>query len=1215
MIAVVRSLWRLRRKILFGAVICLAAFALIGFFAVPPLLRSVLSKQLTAALHRQVTIREVRVNPFALSATVRGLTIAEPAGPEKFVSVEELYVNLEASSLLRRGVVIRELRVAKPFVRLVRKSDQTYSISDLLPAEQSAPKPSTPSRPLRFSVSNISVVNGGADLVDEAAQRSHSVRDLNITVPFLSNIPSYVETFVQPGLSVTINGTRYALQGKTKPFAQSQETSLELKVADLDLPYYLAYVPPELLTFRLPSAKLDTQLAFTFIHKGSDQRLTVQGDVALRQLAVDDRQGNPILRLPRLSVALAEAEPLTRRAHVSKVALDAPELTVVREKGGAINLESLVPRPAEQPHSASTPSAPAAPTALPAVDVDEILLSGGTVRFSDLATHLPFKTILAPLDVRISGLSTRAETKGSYQVTVATEAKETIQLEGGVAVTPLLVEGKVEVKSVPLKKYAPYYSDSVLFDIREGTVSLGSGYRVGLQKDALSLQLEGLAVSLAGLRLRERGAQQDVLSLPRFAVARTAVDLSKRDAIVGEIATGGALIKVSRSRQGEINLLRLVPPTEPAVAAPQSRKEGAPAAPPSAGSATPWRVKVGSLNVAGYRVEVRDEVPAEPVALVIDELSVRARDLSTAQNAPRGKLAVALRLNGNPATVDGSVSLAPIRTDLQVTAQALDLRPFQSYASEKVKVTLTSGQLSTAGKLQVEVAEPAGLQAKYAGELTIGKFAALDRSAAEEVLRWDSLALHELTVSVNPLVVRARKVALADFFARLSVQPNGRLNLQDILAAPTPESPAPPGQAAAAAPSASPQPAVADDHPAAGSPSDIQIEEITLQGGHIQFLDRSLKPNYSATLTEIGGRVSGLSSAEASRADLELRGKLENAAPLEIVGQVNPLKRDLFADIRARFTGMDLSPTTPYAAKYAGYTIEKGKLSFDLQYHIDKRALDSQNKVFVDQFTFGEKVESPTATSLPVKFAVALLKDRNGEIHLDIPVTGSLDDPKFSIWRIVWQVIGNLITKAVTSPFALLGSLVGGGESMQYVEFEPGLIVVSDAGAKKLDQLASALAEKPGLKLDITGHVDPEADREGLKQYLLQRKVKAQKLLALSKQGATAMPVDDMPIEADEYEKYLTLAYRAETFPKPRNAIGIVRALPVPEMEKLILTHTEVGEEELRRLAADRANAVKQALLKSGKLDAERLFIVEPKALLPEKKENVKSSRVEFKIG
>jgi acylphosphatase len=349
-------------------------------------------------------------------------------------------------------------------------------------------------------------------------------------------------------------------------------------------------------------------------------------------------------------------------------------------------------------------------------------------------------------------------------------------------------------------------------------------------------------------------------------------------------------------------------------------------------------------------------------------------------------------------------------------------------------------------------------------------------------------------------------------------------------------------------------------------------------------------------------------------ADVELRGKLDDYAPLEITGKINPLKEDLYIDIKARFKDMELSPTTPYAAKYVGYTVEKGKLSFDLKYLIVKKKLESQNYIFLDQLTLGEKVESPHATKLPVKLAIALLRDRNGEVKLDIPVTGSLDDPKFSVWGIILKIIVNLLAKAATSPFALLGAIFGGGEELSYLEFDYGVATIAETNTKKIDTLVKALSDRPALNLDIEGHVDLERDREALKQLLFQRKLKAQKLKEMVKKGTPALPVDQVKIEPKEYEKYLKMAYKEEKFPKPRNILGIAKDLPVPEMEKLMLTHIEIKESDLRSLASQRAMIVKDAILKTGKIESERIFIIEPKSLAPEKKEKLKDSRVEFKL-
>ena len=1406
------------RKILVWMVACLAVFALVGFFAVPPILKSALTKQLTAELHREVSIREVRMNPFALSVTVRGFAVKEPKGSETFLGFDELYVNAELASLFRWGVVIREFRLTKPFVHVVRHQDESYNFSDLLEAQKTQPSP--PTKALRFSVNNIRVIDGGADFQDDTVQVKHTVRELNVGVPFVSNIPSYIQTFVQPGLSVVVNGTRYALQGKTKPFAESHETTLDVNITDLDLPYYLAYVPKELLTFALPSGRLDAKLDIVFVRqRAGGQTLTVKGDIGLRDLAVADKQGGPVVQIPSLSLGLASVEPFIRKAHLARVSIQSPELTVRREKTGITNLETLLPKPLPAKQSDAKAPEPASEGLI--LDVDEISIAGAKVLFSDLFTRLPFKTTLDPIDVKVAQLSNRPDIKGRYSFSVRTEAQEGIVIEGEMSLTPLTVEGKVEGKSVLLKKYAPYYSNMVrfdlesgaldfssrykfaegkgepeiaaseatatlsalrakrrdekgdflripslsvtdvsadvtqrqivigslasqkgtlsakrlstgeldlqqlippppagggqgagtpaakaerpwvitlkrlaldqyavqledqaasgpitldaekirlsaedistaknttgkirlallldrtaaistnatvgldpiradgrvqiagvilnryapyyknlvVFDIQDGVLDLATGYRMVQAKGGLDIKLTGLSTSLKTLRLKIRDTNQEFLNIPLLAVQNTAVDLSQQNVSVGALSTEGGTVLVSRSRAGDINLVSLLP--RAAAAAGTLAEAPAPV--------RPWTVQAGSISVSRYRIQVTDAVPAEPVNVVLDELSLKAEKLSTALNSTPGKAALAFRLDKGTVSSEGSLDVAPIDGDFQVAVKDIDIRPFQPYISDRVRVTITDGRLSTNGRLQISTKAPEGLQVKFNGETSLNKFAAIEKVTADDVLNWGSLSLQDLSAGYNPLVVHAKKVALADFFSHVIIQPNGRLNLQEILSPQEGTTSAEPPRPARSL-SAPAQPSKPDAAPPAapGPTQDVQIEELTLQGGRVQFQDRTLKPGYSATMTEIGGRVSGLSSVETSLADLELRGKMNNSAPLEITGKVNPLKNDLYADVRARFTGMDLSPTSPYSGKYAGYTIEKGKLSFDVKYLIDKRRLTSENKVFVDQFTFGEKVDSPTATNLPVKLAVALLKDRNGEIHLDIPVTGSLDDPKFSVWGVIVQIIGNLIAKAATSPFALLGAAFGGGEDLQQLEFEYGRASIPPDGAKKLDTLAKVLAEKPSLKLEITGYVDPEADREGLKQYLMQRKVKAQKLNDLVKEGASAVPVDNVTVAPEEYEKYLTLAYRAEKFPKPRNFVGMVKTLPVPEMEKLILTHIEVGEEELRMLAAQRANAARETILHSAQVDPERVFIVEPKTLAPEKKEKLKNSRVEFKIG
>jgi len=325
------------------------------------------------------------------------------------------------------------------------------------------------------------------------------------------------------------------------------------------------------------------------------------------------------------------------------------------------------------------------------------------------------------------------------------------------------------------------------------------------------------------------------------------------------------------------------------------------------------------------------------------------------------------------------------------------------------------------------------------------------------------------------------------------------------------------------------------------------------------------------------------------------------------------LAKKPYINLAFKLSDVDLSAMTPYSGKYAGYSVEKGQLYLDLKYIIDARRLDAQNDVKLSQFNFGQSVSSKDATHLPVRLAVSLLKDRHGVIHLDVPVSGSLDDPKFSIWGVVWTVLKNLLVKAATSPFALIGSLFGQGEELAWLDFEPGHADILPASRSKVASLGKALFERPALRLEVEGHADPARDLEALRRLELQRKVKAQKVLETVSGGSDANT--DVTISAAEYPKYLKLAYRADDkTSKPKNALGMLKDIPDGEMERLMLAAIAVTQDDLRLLARKRAQTVREQILRAQKIETERVFLVEPKSIQPASNEKASNSRVDFRL-
>jgi hypothetical protein len=713
--------------------------------------------------------------------------------------------------------------------------------------------------------------------------------------------------------------------------------------------------------------------------------------------------------------------------------------------------------------------------------------------------------------------------------------------------------------------------------------------------------LSGLVANLTSLQLRREGEKEDFLAVPEIAVTGADVDFIKKTATIGEAATRKGTVRMTREKDGAIDLAKLFSPTEENARkiAPSPRTSSAKKPPPE------WFVQVKKTALLGYSVTLVDRTPKDPVTVKVSPLDVTALNLSTGKNR-RGRISLTATVNRNgKVAVGGAVGLTPLSAGLDLDARTIDLVPFHPYAADRINISLTGGNVSAEGKLALE-AQDNVIRTTYAGEIFVSKLNTVDKATSEEFLTWNSLHLDGISVGTSPLSVEIREVALTDFYSRLIVTPEGTLNVQGIVRK---EEPAPAGDTTGGAP----------DNVAAAKPPDakeprtpVSIRLVSLQGGQIDFTDYFIKPNYSAKLLEIGGRISGLSSEETQMADVDLRGKLENYAPLEITGKINPLRNDLFLDLKVDFKDVDLSPLTPYSGRYAGYTIEKGKLSLSLEYRIAERKLTASNNVFLDQFTFGDPVESPDATKLPVRLAVALLKDRKGEIQLDLPVSGSLDDPQFRPGQAIVKLFVNLLTKAATSPFALLGAVFGGGEKLSFLEFDYGKDTVGGPGEAKLKTIAKALHDRPSLKLEIAGYVDTEKDREALHRLQFDRKIRAQKHKDLVSKGGEAPPLDNVVVDSKEYPEYLKQAYRAEPFPKPRNLVGMVKDIPVPEMEKLMSAHIQVTDDDLRLLAQRRAQAVRDSLFASKQLEPERVFLLEPKALAPEKKKNQRDSRVEF---
>ena len=716
----------------------------------------------------------------------------------------------------------------------------------------------------------------------------------------------------------------------------------------------------------------------------------------------------------------------------------------------------------------------------------------------------------------------------------------------------------------------------------------------------LRLALNELVIKGAVLRFSDDHAARPIKAgVEKFdlTVNKIDLDLARRVASIESVKSSSADFLLSNGKPAE----EKTPAPVQAATAEKSKAD----------NTTGFAVSVSDIAISNWSASLEDHGQKSPAISRISAVALNAKNISTVPEK-RGTVDLNMRINkSGQLAINGGLGVSPLHADLTLDSKGVDLIWLQPYFTDQVNLLLTSAALSSKGTIKLDQAANGELKGSFNGDLGVANLATIDKLSSNDFVRWKLLAFRGVNVQLQPLSVNVNQIGLDDFFARVIVDANGRINLQDIVVkqgeeqkslteanAPVPPAVSPAATAAAAPPA-----------PATALPP-IKIGAVVLKAGSVRFTDNFIKPNYTANLMDMQGTVSKLSSDASTNADVDLHGNV-NSAPLNIVGRVNPLSGNLFLDLKADVRGMELAPFTPYSGKYVGYGIEKGKFSCELAFHLENRKLDAQNRVILDQLTFGDKIESPTATTLPVQLAVALLRDRSGVIDINLPIGGSLDDPQFSVVGIIFHVIGNLITKAVTAPFALLGSMFGGGEELSWLEFDPGQQVVNTSGEAKLNSLAKALVDRPALKLEITGRFDPVADREGLKRASIQRKVRTLKLKQTVGKGESA-DINAITITPEEYPVLLDKVYKDEDFPKERNLVGLQKDQPVAEMEKLIMANSKVSDDDLVALGNKRAQAVKDWLVKNGQVPAERIFVVAAKS--GDSGEKTKASRADFSL-
>lgn len=1165
-------------------------------------------------LGREVTVQQVRVLPWSLTLRVDGLKVAGAADdpdPSPQMAFERLEVNVSAESLWRRAPVVDALRLQGPTLRLAHGGEGRTDVDDVREALQSAlhargPAPAE-TEPARFALFNLEVQGGSWRLEDRERGVTHRIDDLQLAVPFLSNLPSRVAVVTRPHLAFKLNGSAFDSAAESTPFAQGHDTRLRLRLPDADLAPYLPYWPSD-WPLRPRKGVIDLDLQVDFRQENTPQ-VALSGEIRLKDGALDERVpgvagDQPWLRWDEVHAVLREVRPLQREVALTSLETQGLEVWVRRDAAGRLGPQRWRwpgPAPGGAGNAPATPEV--APVAAPTpwrLTLDRLGVQGTALHWQDAGTQ-------PAAALSVEGLRLQAEAL-QWPPGPATRLEGEARLAGA----PLSWQGgldaqalRLEAKLLPLSltPLAPYVAARLRPPLQgevAGTVALTWRLQdapiaaVGAAESAvpgrrLTAQVEGRRWVLATDR------REPAFALEGWSLNGLEVDWDRRALTVGALELDRPVLRLAREADGRwpAQAWWLAPAADESSAAATVARQG-PGTPEP-----PWSVQVQRVAVREGRLGWRDASVSPAVALDLRRFTLEGRELR-GDGAADSPLQVSMEL-GVPGQEPGRLRWdgrvrppgaggSPASASGQLRLSQLPLHALAPYVASRLNFDLQRAELGYEGRLSWAQGSE-GPDVRLTGNLTLEDLRTTSLAPVEPLLDWQSLALRGLSVQVEGGALRRlalSEAVLSDYYARLIVSPQGRLNLQDLWRSEAEGA----GTAVVAATSA-------EAVQGAGRPGVapvIDVGPITLVHGQVQFSDRFIQPNYSARLSELSGGLSAFSSEPpapgqaATLAELSLRGRAEGSAELAIEGRLHPLTAPLSLNLRASVRDLELPPLSPYSVKYAGHGIERGRLRAELRYDVDAEGrLQASNQIVLQQLQFGERAPDSDAPNLPVRLAVALLADRQGVIDVELPVSGSLNDPQFRLGPVLWRLVLNLVGKALTAPFALLANALGGGaDDLQQVEFAPGQASLSPQAATRLAAVAKALRERPSVKLGIVGRVDEASEREAHRRVRLQQQLVAEKRRQVARGGGRVEDV--VAVEAAEAPALLRELYRRSEVPKPRNALGLPRDLPPAEMEALLLAAIPVGEAQWRELSEARALAVRDHLL-AAEVAPAQLFI------------------------
>jgi hypothetical protein len=866
---------------------------------------------------------------------------------------------------------------------------------------------------------------------------------------------------------------------------------------------------------------------------------------------------------------------------MDQIKLVRPFVSVKRDKQGEFNFTDLLDDEQPEAEQKTTEDDP-----FP-ITISQIGIVKGKVSWEDRFYSQTQKEDIYPLTVNIDNFTTKRDKYSQLGFSLTFASGGQIDWSGQLKLKPLESSGHVKLEKIDFHRvWELFLQDTVKFDVRKGSQIIEADYHFADMAEGIQLIINKAYIDVSSFQFTEKGAEEPLVSIPVFKVSGVSVNLLEKNIEIAEVLANDARFKAWLNNDGRINYQSLFAADEEEKMAPQHEQKT------DNKNDAQWHVAVKKLALNNFTLNFVDKTLPVPAVFNVTSLSLNATDIT---NKPGAEVPFNLGLMLNDEgflKIKGHTVLDPLTSNLQLDAGKIAIKDFQPYFDKFARLDVISGLFNVNAKISLlqEENKPFGISLQ--GNSHINNLVTRDQISNKDFLNWKQLSLNNIAIDLAAKRYTIDTIKIEEPYTRILIRKDKTMNVNDLLIKADEESSSDDKQQPVDKPAVKQQTVDKNEQI---SPY-FKIGKIEMTGGETDFSDLSLILPFIVHMDQLKGTVKNVSSEKSTVTNMVLAGRAGGLSPVNIIAKINPDKGD--SELSLDFTSMSLPLASPYMAEFAGRKIEKGNMSLKLKYKIINNQLTASNSLLIDQLVLGEEVENENAVSLPLDLAIALLKDSDGKIVLDVPITGNLESPEFSVSAIVADALFNVITKVISSPFNAIVSLTGSDEDMSKVLFAAGKTVLSDTQKKKLDELNEALSKRPGLKLEIKGTAFSQYDWPYLQAEALDKQLLQIRVDELNQDNKKKVSAKDIKLTKDEYDRLLADVF-IQKFPKlaERSAFGTPRLID-PEMGDFYqIAKTRMAAVippeplQLRKLAKARAKVIARYLVEKG-FAIERIFIL-----------------------